>query len=506
MEVVLSEKKIHTPLKDNKIFRWIAIPICIALCLFGRFIPPFPGLPAAEPTPLLHIPSSDAMGVLTIFLGCLIMWLTIGIDWPSIVCIFSLALLKNGGFSSVFTGSFGNSTFVFLLFTFICTYALSKTSLIKKFALFMVKSKFAKEHGALFVFLFLLGVLIIGMFMSPSVLFVAILPLATEIMEMAGVTKGDRLGKMIMMGLGFTVSISSGMTTIGHVFPVLAMTATEIQIAPITYSLFAIPAGLVTFLIMYGMFILILRPDFSCLKNVDVSKIDENLAKPGKADYTILGIFVGVIILWILPTILQYAGLDTAYSVINGWGTAMAPMLGTILLCIIRINNKPLINITDAFKNGIPWSALLMCASTLILASMLTKDAVGIKTFLSNNIGSYLQKVPFAGLLFIFLGWAAIQTNLSSNMVTATLVATVAASVLKGIPASSGIDIGAVGALIGMLASFAFATPPSMPHIAIVAGSEYCDTKNTLAFGSLLMVVSVLVAVCIYPLANALIF
>lgn len=55
-------------LKDNIIFRSITIPICIALCLFFRFIPAPNGL------------TQDAMGVIGIFLGSLILWLTIGID------------------------------------------------------------------------------------------------------------------------------------------------------------------------------------------------------------------------------------------------------------------------------------------------------------------------------------------------------------------------------------------------------------------------------------------
>lgn len=107
-------------LKDNKIYRWIVIPICIAMCFLGRLIPSN------------NVLTSDAMGVIFIFIGSLILWLTIGIDWPSLVCIFALATLENYSFSNVFQLSFGNSTFIFLLFTFVCTYALSQTSLIKK--------------------------------------------------------------------------------------------------------------------------------------------------------------------------------------------------------------------------------------------------------------------------------------------------------------------------------------------------------------------------------------
>lgn len=73
--MIFCARKNNMKLKDNKIYRMIIIPICVVLCFFGRFIP-IPNL------------SGDAVGVLSIFLGSLILWLTIGIDWPSLLCIF----------------------------------------------------------------------------------------------------------------------------------------------------------------------------------------------------------------------------------------------------------------------------------------------------------------------------------------------------------------------------------------------------------------------------------
>jgi sodium-dependent dicarboxylate transporter 2/3/5 len=63
------------------------------------------------------------------------------------------------------------------------------------------------------------------------------------------------------------------------------------------------------------------------------------------------------------------------------------------------------------------------------------------------------------------------------------------------------IDYNATICIIGFLASMAFATPPSMPHIAIVTGSEYCNTKDVLIFGSVTALVAVVVVLIVgYPL------
>ena len=484
--MIFCARKNNMKLKDNKIYRMIIIPICVVLCFLGRFIP-IPNL------------SGDAVGVLSIFLGSLILWLTIGIDWPSLLCIFSLSFLENLSFAKVFSSSFGNSTFIFLLFTFICTYALSKTSLIKRVAIYFINLKLARKNDYWFTFLFLSAVLILGLFISPSVLFVIILPILNEIFELANIEKEDKIAKMLMLGLAFTVSISSGMTPIAHVFPILAMNAANITISPIAYMGLAIPVGLVTFLLMLVVFRIFLKIDENKLSKVDISKLKENLEKVSKKDIFTVSIFGIVILLWIIPSLFKEIS-PAFYNFINQYGTAMPPLLGTLLLCIIRIDDKPIIKIDDAFKNGVPWGSLIMCAATLVLGSALTNDAIGIKTFLQNSLGNSLGNIPEILLLIIFIVWAAIQTNLSSNMVTATLVATIASSIMMNMPSSS-LNINAVICLIGMMSSFAFATPPSMPHIAITAGSEYCTTKDVLIYGSTVMAISVLAALLIgYPL------
>ncbi|MBO7508352.1 MAG: SLC13 family permease, partial [Clostridia bacterium] len=83
--------------------------------------------------------------------------------------------------------------------------------------------------------------------------------------------------------------------------------------------------------------------------------------------------------------------------------------------------------------------------------------------------------------------------NLSSNMVTATLVSAVANTLLLGI--SSTLIIPAVISIIGMLSAFAFATPPSMPHIAIASSSEWSNTKDVFVYGFVVAIISVVLAV-----------
>ena len=477
-----------TKLKDNKIYRAIIIPICLCLCFFGQLIPPINGL------------SSEAIGVLFIFLGTLILWLTIGIDWPSLLCLLSLGFINSFGFSKVISSSFGNSTFAFLLFTFICTYALSKTSLIRRIAISFVNLKLAKKNGYFFIFSFLFATLFLGLFISPTVLFVILLPILNEILDILKIDRQDKIAKVLMLGLGFSVSISSGMTPIAHVFPILAINAANLNISTFAYIGVALPSGLIIFILMYFLLILGIRPDVNKINYDEVSKLKESLPKLDKKDATVLSIFIVVLLLWILPSLFENIA-PTFYQFFNKYGTVMPPLLGTLALCIIQIDQKPIIKIDEAFKNGVPWGSLIMCAATLALGAALQNGDIGLITYLENTFGPTLNSLPAIVLLIIFAIWAAIQTNLSSNMVTATLVATVASTVL--ISTASPLNISATICIIGMLASFAFATPPSMPHIAIISSSQSCSTKDVLLYGLILMIISIVISLVVaYPLGT----
>ena len=475
-----------TKLKDNVIFRAIIIPISIILCFVGQFIPTVNGL------------SSDAFGVIFIFVGVLLLWLTIGIDWPSLLCLFALGFIDKFGFNKVLSSSFGNSTFAFLLFTFICTYALSKTSLIKRIALTFVNFKIAQKNSYLFIFFFLLATLILGLFISPSVLFVILLPILNEIISLLNIEKDDKISKALMLGLGFTVSISSGMTPIAHVFPILAINAANIEVSTFEYIAIAFPAGLVLFLLTYLVLILCIRPKKDGLNFKNVANLKKSLQKLDKKDIITLVIFISVLVLWIVPSIFEFIYYPI-YEFFNKYGTIMPPLLGTVLLCVIRVEEKPLLEVGDAFKNGVPWASLIMCAATLALGEAIKNEDIGLITYLQTNLGNSLVSLSPIILLIIFALWAAIQTNLSSNMVTATLVGTVASTVIAS--TFSTLNLEASICIIGMISSFAFATPPSMPHIAIISSSETLSTKEVFIYGLIIMLLSVLVALLIsYPI------
>ena len=459
-----------------------------------RFIPAPDGLTA------------DAMQVVGVFVGVLLLWITIGIDWPSLLCIAALGFVPSIGVGEVLKTAFGNATFAFLLFTFMCTYALSQTSVVKKIAVAFVTSNIAKKGPWHLAVAFLSSVLIIGLVMSPTVLFFIMLPILEEIYGVLKLEKGDKFARILMIGLVTCSSLSSGMTPIAHVFPVLAIgvfeTATGTVVSYANYMAFAIPCGIILFAIMMVSFKYIMKPEVNNFRGIteeDMAGLE--ITQTTKRERYVVLIFLLVVVFWILPGIIGNV-LPGLAATINRYGTAMPPLIGVIIMAVIRVDNKPLLNMNEAMVKGVSWPSLIMSASTLALGSAMTNQSIGLTAFITTSILPITTNVAPVLLILLFVTWAAVQSNVSSHMVTAQLVASIAVPIAIS---GGSISAAAIASVIGMVASIGSATPPSMPYVAIAGASGWTDAKELMKYGFIIMVSTIIVTVVIgYPLAAAL--
>ena len=475
------------------------IIIISLLLMFGmRFLPALAGL------------SASGMQVLGIFAGTLLLWLTIAIDWPSILLIGALAFVPELKIGTILSGAYGGTIVVFLMFTFVVTYALSKTSYIKRIALLFINSNLAMKGPWMFIALYFASILVIGSFISPTVLFFVYLPILEEIYVLLKLKKGDKFASVLMMGTVIMCGISSGMTPIAHVFPVIAMNAyTELYGNVIhygSYMLAAIPVGILTALVTLLVFRYVINPDTSAFLNYEKKKIHVEQEKTTRAENLVLAVFILVVCMWVLPNlcmhIIKEGCIYVCLKYLDKLGTAFPPLVGVVLLSIMTDEGKPLLNFGEAMSKGVSWPSLIMCAGTTALGAAITNGDIGVTAWISAGLSPITSHLPVMIMVLIFILWAAIQTNLSSNMVTATVVSAAALAVTANVTA---VNIAALIVNVGMMSAFAFATPPAMPCVAIAVSSGWTNTKQMMVYGFMIMVVAVVISTLIgYPIAAAL--
>jgi sodium-dependent dicarboxylate transporter 2/3/5 len=428
--------------------------------------------------------SHDAMTMIGIFIGAIVMWLFVDVGWPSLLILFSLTQLTDVTITSVMSNSLGNNTIAFLIFSCILTYSLSTTGLLRRIALWFCNTKIAKKSPWAFAAMYFMSILIIGSFIAPTVLFVLYFALAKEIYTINNLEKGNPYAKMLMAGTAIMTSISCAMTPIAHTFPLMAIgyyeAATGNSINWLKYMAIGIPAGIGVALSIFGILYLGFKKQILNFK-VKVLESNNTISKNEIISLITFGI---VVIIWLVSGL-----FPSLFPILKTWTTTIPPIFGIVILCLFGI-----LNFGDALKNGVPWVSIILCATTLAVGKYLTAEELGITDALGSVIGKFLINPTAPILILVIIAFTVIMTNFMSNIVTTT----VSYNLLMPIVLTTGILSPALATvLIGMCASMAYATPPSIAHIALAAGSEHCDSKTMLKYGGITTIISIFWVFCV---------
>lgn len=476
----------------------IFLILSLAIMIGSRFVPEFGGL------------SSEAIGVLGVFFGSLLMWITISIDWPSMITLLALGFIPTFGFSKTFSGAFGNTTVAFLIFTFMLVYPLSKTNFVRRCTVSFITNKIARKGPWYFVCFLFAAVTFMGLFVSPSVLFVAFMPFLEDIFQVLGVKKGGKTGNMIMMGTAFCISLSSGMTAIGHVWPTMAIgyytAATGNDVNQFQYMAMGIPTGILLIILLILVFKFIYHPDdIHEIKPENAMGLRGTVPKADTKEKIILSVVGLTVFLWVGPSLIK-GSFPELYKTINSWSTAMPPLLGCILLFITRVEGERILNFKEGVTKGILWGSILMTGAATWLGSCLTNADIGISDWLTASLSPLTAALPVTGMILFFMLWALLETNFSSNIVTTTVVSAVALSVLTALPAGA-VSVGAVVCMVGFAAAVSNMTPAGQSTINTVAiGSGWTTTKDMFIWGGIFALMALVVLTFFaYPLGTLII-
>ena len=210
--------------------------LALAVIIGARLMPGIGGL------------SADAMAVLGVFFGSLIMWIGISIDWPSMITLLALGIIPVFGFSGTFAGALAHDGGILDIHVH-AGISVVKDKFCEKMYDFIYHEQKSRKGPWYFICFLFAAVTFMGLFISPSVLFVAFMPFLEDIFQVLELKKGGKAANVIMMGTAFCISLSSGMTAIGHVWPTMAIgyytAATGNDVNQFQYMAMGIPTGII---------------------------------------------------------------------------------------------------------------------------------------------------------------------------------------------------------------------------------------------------------------------
>ncbi len=476
--------------------QWLLPGLGVIILLAFVLLPPVGAL-----TPL-------GMKVFGIFLFTTIWWAALGIGFPSFVSLVLIALLGVMTPTEVFAASWGNWLILFLIGSFGLSEGLRASGFSRRFALWFITLPFVAGHPWRLLSMFLLACTLLGGILSLTVTCVVFMAIAEPMLAALGYKRGDPFAAMLMMAIGWSATASSAMTPISHATNLAIMDFVQKDTGrPMSWVLWMV-AGIPLALLTLGMLLLfyryVVRPDLSKFGAMAVDYVRAEAAKMGRMkpeEKVAVAVVLLVIALWTLPSVAGNALPDVS-AYLNNMGYVIPALGGGSLLCLIRVKNRPIISFRD-WMVGVEWDTVALCGGIMALTEIIGNPKTGIIQFLGDIFRPIATGAPFFVFLMIILFWAIVQTNMMSNLVSATTVYRVMIPV--AIAAGVGNPV-AMAFIIAAGANYAFALPSATTSTALVTGSGWVPVGFMFKYGLLLIIPIVLLLTFIgYPLA-ALIF
>lgn len=476
--------------------RWLVGPVLGVMVLaFFLLIPPLEPLTAT------------GMKTVGIFCFTIIWWISVGIGYPSIICILLLILTGVATPEGVFA-FLGHWVIFFVLGCFGMSECLRVTGFSRRFAFWFLTRPFARGRPWILMALFLLACTLMGAIMSTTVTVIIFMAIAISMLEALGYRKGDTFAATLIMGIGWAATASFAMTPIGHAGNILMMEWIQRDFGyTVTFPqwmVVGIPMGLLAYVLIMLFFRFAVRPDMSKFNELASEHLQKEAGSigPMKArEKVAVAVFMGAIVCWVLPGLVQdiWPGVS---EFLNTVGFATPALVGASLLCFIRINREPLLTFHQ-WMGGIEWGAIIMIVAILAIGQAIGDPVSGIPQLLTSSLGSLVEGMPLSLFLIVNFLWVTLQTNVLSNFISMTVVY----NIMAPISVSTGLgNPVALGVTIAAASHYAFTLPSATIATALIVGSGWVPVKHMIKYGALLIIPMVLMfAFLYYPLA-ALVF
>lgn len=437
---------------------------------------------------------------LAITVSTLYAWLTIGTSETSLLYMILIIMAGVMNAEDVWIAAFGNNVFVTILVFVMLSECLRETGVIGKVANWFISRKAVKNRPNMFLFMFFLSNIVIGLFVENMSLAVIYIELAKNICSKVGAKKGDPFYTCIFMGILWCNTIISIASPIAHAPVVLLMSMLENQVGiSISFGqwfLIGVPFAAVMLLVIM-LCVVLWKPKAKGFENLNMQELaaaEGPLSAEGKIA---LVVFLFAIFFTITPEFMK--NIAPAFSAYMVKITSVIPaMCAVVLLSIIRQKGKPILNFRTAIK-AVPLGALIFGGAVVTMSKPLSRPDIGVTAFMGECMEPLVSSLPLVIIILILVIMAMLVTNFLSNVVTMVVFFNIGISVLPQDPTILAI----FGVCIGFASAMATLTPSASIPAPLFFGEGHVNMRNTIKYNLVFVAFSlVAVMLVVYPLVG----
>lgn len=468
-------------------------------CLIGfLFMFGFGNLPPIAPiTPL-------GMKVFGIFIGCIYMWSFLSSTWPSIIGMIALGISGYAPLKTVLLNSFGDTTTLLVLFAMILFGAIDQSGATKYVSRWFLTRKIINGRPVVFSFIMMYTAYVLSALGStlPAILFMwAVL---YNLLADVGYKKGDKYSTLMVIGVLFGAICGQAFKPFAG-SPLMMIASFEkvagVQIDYLSMMIFGFVMSTLAIILYSLLMKYIFKPDMSKIADISVERFKEDKLQPMTLQQKIyMGSLFGFMILVVLPSILPKSiGFIKVLNQIGPHGVAMAFVA---ILCMVKLDDKPLLNFKEIVGRHVTWDVVLLVAMAMVISTALTADATGISPFLLQTLNPLLGNHSPMVLTAIMAIFCILITQVANNAVMGVLLM----PIMYTFAMQNGTNPTAVAAIMVYTLHMAFITPAASPYAAVLFGNkDWLEGKDITKYGTIVMLsMLALYLVVGIPLANML--
>lgn len=458
----------------------------------------FPLLPISLPKV-----TEVGMQIIGIFIGTLFLWTTVDPLWSSLICIAMIGFSSFGTMSEVLVAYFGNATVVqmFFMMIFIGTLVYEKITLY--IGRFFLTRDIANGRPWMLTFMIMVGSYIMGVFINPFASIFLFWPIMYGVFEQVGFKKDDKYPKILIILI--VIAALLGFPVAPYMLNALALLGNYRKIAEgavlISDGSYFVVCFLMGFILLVAMILIskyILRPDTEALKAFDVEALKKTpLPKMNTRQKVLTVAFVIYIAVMLFPTLLTGVP-GMAFLAQNSMGFAL---FFVAILAAIPIDGQPVLNFSKVMEKDFAWSTFFLCATAILLGSVLTNEATGISAFLNVMLSPIFNGMSSTVFTIVLLVVAVLLTNICNSLVIGMILQPVVLNycTAAGVNAAPIITL-----LIFTVLLSAAITPAASPFAAMMFGNkERLKSTDVYKYTSIYVVAEVILILLIgLPLAN----
>ena len=362
---------------------------------------------------------------------------------------------------------------MFFIFVFCAT--INYYGLSKFISLWFITRKCVAGKPWLFTYTFFLSIMLLGALTSASPAVVIGWSILYGICDKCGYQKGEGYPTMMVFGIVYAAQIGMSIIPFKQVpFTVLGayenMSGMTIDYAK--YMIIAITCCALCSLLFIVMAKYVFKPDMKKLISLDTEGLDtEGALRLNKVQKIVLGFLFALVVLLLLPNILPAtSGIARFFKTIGNTGICM--LLVTVM-CLLKVDGKPLLRFKTMVDSGVTWGIILILAVVMPLSHAMANDESGITKFLMALMTPFFgneSSLVFALCMGFF---ATVLTQFMNNGATGIALMPVVYSYCTGMNVPPELAI----IMVVMGVHIAFLTPAASASASLLHGNEWSNTK-----------------------------